>query len=58
MHTIKHHPSGYNGPLRFTKEELQNPNLVLEDFHSSFHLQDLREILWEWLAAALSTESG
>jgi len=47
-----------NQPLRLSEEEKQNPYCVLEDFFSCFHLQDIREILWDWLVAAISSESG
>jgi hypothetical protein len=47
-----------NQLLRLTEEERQNPYLVLEEFYSSFHLVDIRAILWDWLVAALSSESG
>lgn len=31
---------------------------VLDDFFRCFHVEDVREMLWEWLVAALSTDSG
>src|SRR5687768_13706008 len=58
MRTINPHPHLLNHPVRLTEAEKQNPHLVLQDFFSCFHLHDTREILWEWLSAALSTESG
>ena len=51
-------PDWENRPLRLSEEERQNLYGVLEDFFSSFHLQDVRALLWEWLVAALSSESG
>lgn len=51
-------PGWENQPLRLSDEERQNLYGVLEDFFSSFHLQDIRAILWDWLVAALSSESG
>jgi hypothetical protein len=47
-----------NQPLRLTEEERQDPYSVLDDFFSCFHLQDMREMLWDWLVAAMSSESG
>lgn len=52
------HPQLDNQPLRLTEEEKQDPYIVLEDFFSNFHLQDMREMLWDWLVAAISAESG
>ena len=43
--------------MRLSEEEKKDPHVVVEDFFSCFHLQDVRAILWEWLVAALSSES-
>ena len=58
MRRFNRHPDWDNRPLRLTDEEKQNLYGVLDDFFSSFHLQDVRELLWDWLVAALSSESG
>jgi hypothetical protein len=58
MRTNNFHHQFANQPLRLNEEEKQNPYLVLDDFYSFFHLQDIREILWEWLVAAMSTDCG
>lgn len=58
MKNIKMYSHLANQPIRLSEEEKQNPHKVLEDFFSCFQLQDLREMQWDWLAAALSTESG
>jgi hypothetical protein len=42
----------------FPTEEMNDHYSVLEDFLSCFHLQDIQEMLWEWLVAALSSDSG
>lgn len=57
MRTVNTHPQLDNQPLRLTEEERQDPYIVLEDFFSNFHLQDMREVLWDWLVAAMSSES-
>jgi len=56
MRTVNTHPRWENQPLRLTEEEWKNPNTVIEEFYSWFQLQDMREILWQWLVAALSCE--
>jgi hypothetical protein len=56
MRTVNTHPAWVNQPLRLTEEEKQNPYVVVEEFYTCFHLQDMREILWDWLVAALSCE--
>jgi hypothetical protein len=58
MHSFNTHPQWTNRPLRLSDEERQNLYGVLDDFFSCFHLQDVREVLWDWLVAALSSESG
>jgi hypothetical protein len=58
MRSLNKHPGWENMPIRLTDEERQNLYGVLDDFFSCFHLQDIREMMWEWLVAALSTESG
>lgn len=50
--------SSKSPPVCLTETERQNPHIVLEDFFSCFHLQDIHEMLWDWLVAALSSESG
>lgn len=58
MRTVNRHPEWENQPLRLNEEERQNLYGVLEHFFRDFDLQDIREILWDWLVAAMSTESG
>jgi hypothetical protein len=58
MRTVNTNYDWANCPIRLTEEERQYPHGVLEDFFSCFHLQDIRAMLWDWLVAALSTESG
>lgn len=58
MQGVNTQPQWANRPRRLSDEERQNLYGVLEDFFSCFHLQDVREMLWDWLVAALSSESG
>ena len=58
MRTVNTHPQLDNQPLRLTEEERQDPYIVLDDFFSNFHLQDMREMLWDWFVAAMSSESS
>jgi hypothetical protein len=55
MKTFNTNPHFQNQPLRLTPEETQNPNLVLDDFFQCYHLQDVRQIMWQWLTAAVSS---
>lgn len=58
MRTTNEHPEWENRPMRLNEDERKDPHGVLEDFFSCFHLQDVRAILWDWLVAALSSESS
>lgn len=55
MKTLNKHPQWYNQPLRLNKKEKHNPHKVIEDFFECYHLQDVREILWRWLEAVISS---
>lgn len=54
----QHEPVSSNNLTRLNKEQQQNPAAILEEFFSNYHLPDIRECLWDWLAAALTSESG
>jgi hypothetical protein len=55
MKTYNKHPQWYNQPLRLTKEEEQDPRPVFEDFFECYHLNDVREILWQWFTEVISS---
>jgi hypothetical protein len=40
-----------------TAEQKQNPEMVFVEFFSNFHLNDIKEELWEWLWCALANET-
>ncbi|OQP43612.1 hypothetical protein A4H97_33850 [Niastella yeongjuensis] len=52
------HPHLFNQPLRLTEEELNNPILILNDFFQTYHLNETREVLWQWLTAVISSQSS
>lgn len=58
MRTCNHHPQWYNEPLRLNEEERQDPLLVLTDFFESYHLQDVRDILWKWTVEVISSQGS
>lgn len=55
MRALNKHPDWYNQPLRLTEDERQNPRLVIETFFESYHLQEVREILWKWMVEIVSS---
>lgn len=58
MKTLNNHPQWHDEPLRLTKEQKQNPYLVLEEFFQHFHLHEVRETSWNWLIAVLSSSGS
>jgi hypothetical protein len=55
MKTHNCHPEWYNEPLRLNEEETNKPVLVLDEFFQCYHLNEVRQTLWQWLVAALSS---
>jgi hypothetical protein len=53
--TYNLHPHYFNQPLRLTEEQLQNPKLILDDFFECYHLNEVREIMWQWLTEVVSS---
>jgi len=53
--TYNKHPHWYNQPLRLTEEQLNNPFLGLDDFFECYHLNETRELLWQWFSAVISS---
>jgi hypothetical protein len=56
--SYNNHPIWYNLPLRLTEEELNNPLLIFNDFFQTYHLNETRELLWQWLMAVLSSQGS
>lgn len=47
-----------NQSMKLTKEEQKDPLLVFDTFFDTYHLEDVREVLWEWLTAGLTNDNG
>ncbi len=58
MRTLTTRPQLRHQPLRLTEEDKQHLPAIFEDFFTSYHLQEVREILWNWLVTALSTDKS
>ena len=56
--THNNHPQWYNEPLRLTEEQRNDPFLILYEFFQSYHLNDTREILWDWLTKVVTNSSS
>ncbi|OQP48052.1 hypothetical protein A4H97_29915 [Niastella yeongjuensis] len=53
--TYNKHPHWYNEPLRLTEEQLNDPLLIFTEFFQTYHLNETREVLWQWLSAIISS---
>lgn len=49
------HPQWYNEPLRLNKEQRIDPLQVLDEFFQCYHLNETRQICWEWLGEVVSS---
>jgi len=49
------HPHWKNTSLRLTQTQIADPRLVFEDFFECYHLNEVREVLWNWLVEVLSS---
>lgn len=58
MRTCNHHPQWYNQPLRLNEEERQNPMLVIVEFFECYHLNDARDVLWNWTVEIVSSSGS
>jgi hypothetical protein len=58
MKTFNKHPQWYNQPLRLSEANKQNPVEVLDDFFQCYHLNETREIIWNWLVEVNSSPHG
>ena len=55
MRSVNKHPEWHNQPLRLSEEERDNPRVIIEQFFESYHLQEVREILWNWMVEIVSS---
>lgn len=51
-------PLATNQLRRLTEEEQQNPLAVIHNFYDTYHLNELRQELWDWLTAGLTNDSS
>jgi hypothetical protein len=56
--SCNHHPHWSKVPLRLTKEQKSNPLPVFDEFFESYHLQEVRELLWNWMVEVISSPNG
>jgi hypothetical protein len=56
MRTHNKHPQWQNQPLRLNTEERKNPLLAIQDFFDSYHLEEVRQILWSWMVEVVTSQ--
>jgi hypothetical protein len=54
MKTHNLYPQYYNAPLRLTPTQLEDLKEVLDDFFECYHLDEVREIMWQWTVEVVS----
>jgi len=55
MRTLNKHPQWHNQPLRLNDEERKDPVLIIDDFFDCYHLQEARQLLWDWMVEIVSS---
>lgn len=58
MRTCNNHPQWYNQPLRLNEEEWNNPMSVINHFFECYHLNDVRDVFWNWLVEVISSSGS
>lgn len=58
MNTVKEHIKQSNQLIWLSDEQKLIPMRVLEDFFSTYHLKDVRELFKPWLRAGLTCDNG
>ncbi|WP_127131293.1 hypothetical protein [Pseudoflavitalea rhizosphaerae] len=46
----------FNKPVRLTREQKKNPSAVILEFFTTYHLDDIRHLLWQWIEAAMTSD--
>lgn len=55
MRSLNNHPEWHNQPLRLSEEELKKPRLIIENFFECYNLQEVRQMLWNWMVEIVSS---
>src|SRR5690349_3194582 len=55
MKTYNNHPLYYNEPIRLNEEQTKNPALIFDEFFQCYHLNEVRQTMWQWLVTVVSS---
>jgi hypothetical protein len=58
MRTINKHPKWMHQPLRLNRKERKKPVIVINDFFEHYHLNEVRQVLWNWTTELISSENN
>lgn len=56
MNSEKKYTAVQNAPYLLSQQELDNPWLVIDDFLQNRHLAEHRQVLWDILCAAMTSD--
>jgi len=57
MSIYSRHKSFFNQPIRLNREDMLNPDSVIQTFCNAHHLYDIRQHLWNLVETAISSEN-
>jgi hypothetical protein len=57
MNPFISHPDFYNQPIHLDRGEKDSPVEVMEDFFDSYCLYEVRQVLWDMVQAAVTTDN-
>lgn len=55
MKAYNNHPQWYNEPIRLNEEQTKNPALIFDEFFQCYHLNEVRQTMWQWLVTVVSS---
>jgi hypothetical protein len=57
MNPFISHPDFYNQPIHLDRGEKNSPVEVMEDFFDSYCLYEVRQVLWDMVQTAVTTDN-
>ncbi len=57
MSIYHRHSEFYNGPVRLTMQQMEDPTEVIHHFTNDIPLSEVRKYLWELVEVAITSES-
>jgi len=54
MKTYNNHPQWSNEPIRLNEAQMKNPALIFDEFFQNYHLNEVRQTMWQLLVDVVS----